>query len=335
LDIYLPAERPAPLGGKDGKVPVVVIAMGGAWIIGYRAWCSQLALRLAEAGILVVGVDYRNFPFAHVHDMVEDLETALDWIFANIGSYGGDVGNMGLMGQSAGAHLEALLLLERALAEARMEKDGRPACQAKDEAQGNGEQRRTCLGSLCKVRGDWSVRDLKVWVGVSGVYDLVALEDLMRSRGIVSWLPRLCATSSSGAGNEAAAGSAILTRHSPQQLLESAEWSSSLIGDRAAALLPPMMIFHGEADNSAPPAAAASFAEKLRGRGIAARLDMRPGVTHSGPIVEDPFRGGDMQAELVVPFLGEEARQRLAALPLPRPRPPAPLVAFAEYLMPF
>ena len=39
-------------------MPVV----GGAWIIGYKAWGSLLARRLSRYGVIVCCLDYRNFP---------------------------------------------------------------------------------------------------------------------------------------------------------------------------------------------------------------------------------------------------------------------------------
>ncbi len=35
---------------------------GGAWTIGYKAWGAILARRLSERGMLVVCLDYRNYP---------------------------------------------------------------------------------------------------------------------------------------------------------------------------------------------------------------------------------------------------------------------------------
>lgn len=37
---------------------------GGAWTIGYKAWGALLAERLSAAGVLVLSLDYRNFPQA-------------------------------------------------------------------------------------------------------------------------------------------------------------------------------------------------------------------------------------------------------------------------------
>lgn len=336
LDLYLSDEALAVAQGKSKqKVPVVVIAMGGAWVIGHRVWNTHLALRLSSAGVIVVAVDYRNFPFAQVPDMVEDLEHALDWIFANVSSYGGDVGNIALMGQSAGAHLEALLIVDRAMVEARSALGGRSNTSAMEDAKANASSslaprlaepcRRTVGEGLCSARGAWSVRDIKAWVGVSGVYDLVTQEAHMKAIGVPSWLHKMCP------GGD-------LARHSATRLLvEAPEWqSASPYAADAAARLPPTYLFHGENDTSVPVASIVDFASALRSRGAKhTRAEVRPGLAHSTPVVEDPLRGGDLQPKLIMPFLGPEAERRLSELPPPWPQPPRIIVDVAEYLMPF
>lgn len=58
LDLYMPVEPNA-----DGSTHAVVIFLtGGAWTIGYKGWGALLARRLSDRGILVVCLDYRNFP---------------------------------------------------------------------------------------------------------------------------------------------------------------------------------------------------------------------------------------------------------------------------------
>lgn len=93
---------------------MVVFVTGGAWLIGYKAWGQLLGRMLAHLGILVFSVDYRNFPEATVKDMYQDVEAAVAWVFAHATEYGGDPERVSLCGQSAGAHLTACLLTQRA-----------------------------------------------------------------------------------------------------------------------------------------------------------------------------------------------------------------------------
>lgn len=299
LDIYLPNELLDCAVGEarpKASVPVVVAAMGGAWTIGHRAWNAQVGFRLADAGVMVVAVDYRNFPFALVGDMVQDIDEALKWVFANIANFGGDPGNVALMGQSAGAHLQALLLVSKALAAARE------------------ETLRGTDTSVPTAPAIWSPCDLKGWAGVSGVYDMLALEKHLQTWGIAGCLPIVVEDGD-------------LTQHSPVHRLRELQDTRRL--PQAVRL------FHGAADATVPPAQTASFAEELEAVGISTHTEIRKGVTHSEPVVEDPFRGGDLQAQLVIPFFGPEFVQRLAQLPPPRPQPPKWVVGLAQLLMPF
>ncbi|KDO20473.1 hypothetical protein SPRG_13991 [Saprolegnia parasitica CBS 223.65] len=105
LDIYMVPEPKA-------KMPVVVFLSGGAWIIGYKAWGALMGRVLSSYGILVVTPDYRNFPQGIVPDMMADINTAIAYVFENIHLFGGDPDNITVVGQSAGAHIGALVLLE-------------------------------------------------------------------------------------------------------------------------------------------------------------------------------------------------------------------------------
>jgi len=273
-------------------VPVVVAVMGGAWVIGHRAWSAALAARLKEAGVMVVAVDYRNWPCAQVDDMLDDVGSAMDWVFANIADLGGDPASVAMVGQSAGAHLSASFLLRRCAREVQEQ-----VAQGKDA---------------------WSVRSMKGFIGVSGVYDLSALNSEMDKRGLYPFLPHMCADGD-------------LKRYSPTWLLTDA-------APQMAALMPQVRLLHGEADCSAPSSQTTCFAKALRAAGIeVAASDVRPGMRHTEPVVEDPLTGGDMQLEYILPCLlgKEEAKRRLESLPPVWPQAPRFLVDMMRPVMPF
>jgi len=281
LDVYLPTEAGRRLHGSDSPTPVVVSVMGGAWVIGHRLWNVQLANRLADAGVIVVAVDYRNFPTGTLPDMVDDIDQAMQWVFAHIADYGGDASNVMLIGQSAGAHISSMLLLR----------------QSQDVEAST-----------------WSVSDLKAFVGISGVYDLVSQSAYMESIGVYPFLPLFCA------GDLKAA--------SPSHLLPS-------LG-RAVERLPAVHLFHGEADTSVPTASTTHFAEQLRLAGAHVEVKLKPGVSHSHPIVEGPLGDCHDQVELILPkLLGtEEAEARQRQLQ-PRLSVPRLVLNLASFLMPF
>lgn len=144
LDIYLPSQSsPAP-------APVVIFVSGGAWIIGYKAWNLFTSPQLNNAGILVVSPDYRNFPQGHASDMVEDISAAIGWVRAHISEHGGNPEDITLCGQSAGAWMAAMAMIERAT-------DASKPCGA---------------SPYTKQPLSWECHHIKRVVGISGPYDV-------------------------------------------------------------------------------------------------------------------------------------------------------------------
>ncbi|XP_015583520.1 probable isoprenylcysteine alpha-carbonyl methylesterase ICMEL2 isoform X4 [Ricinus communis] len=121
----------------------------------YKAWGSLLGKQLAERDIIVACIDYRNFPQGTISDMVIDASQGISFIFNNISEYGGDPNRIYLMGQSAGAHISACVLVDQAIREARGGK------------------------SI-----SWSVSQIKAYFGLSGGYNLFKLVDHFNNRGL-------------------------------------------------------------------------------------------------------------------------------------------------------
>ncbi len=99
----------APEGARD--LPVLVFLHGGAWTTGggSAAWYDGSVL--AASGLVVVTVNYRVGPLAHLQPVdtealhnrpLEDLLLALEWVQENVSSYGGDPGEVTVAGHSAG-----------------------------------------------------------------------------------------------------------------------------------------------------------------------------------------------------------------------------------------
>jgi len=290
VDLYVPREALAAVEGKGEKVPVVIAVMGGAWVMGHRAWNAQLGLRLMDFGVLVIGVDYRNFPFAYVPEMVEDVNRGISWVFNNIEAYGGDRNNIMLIGQSAGAHLSALLLLEHSLLEARGEKERwqSPSSTIARRASGT------------KVLPDnWSTKDLKMFLGISGPYDLVALEPHLISRGIYH---RILYTLT---------GDGDLKGCSPTRVLKESDWRAN--AQAAATRLPPITLMHGGKDKTVPAWSSKDLADTLKDLGVKdVTMDYRPDYTHTFPVIEGPMAGEDPQVELILPVLfGKEKGKKM------------------------
>jgi acetyl esterase/lipase len=103
LDVY------EPTAGGSGSLPVVMYIHGGGWRGGDKRTAQPLLTRLADAGYVVVSIDYRLAPEHSYPAQVEDCTAALEWIHEHISSYGGDRSRIAVAGHSAGGHLAALL----------------------------------------------------------------------------------------------------------------------------------------------------------------------------------------------------------------------------------
>ena len=104
-DLYRPK-------GLD-KAPVIVAAHGGGWQVGSRVFYRYWGPYLAKNGIALFAVNYRlmkpgvkTYPGA-----VYDVKAAVQFVRANAAQLGVDPDRIGMMGDSAGAHLVALVAL--------------------------------------------------------------------------------------------------------------------------------------------------------------------------------------------------------------------------------
>lgn len=95
------------------EAPAVVFIHGGGFAVGdldtHDPTCRLLAV---VAGVVVVAVDYRLAPEAPFPAAVDDVTTAWRWVAANAASLGIDAGAVGVMGDSAGGNLAAVLCQE-------------------------------------------------------------------------------------------------------------------------------------------------------------------------------------------------------------------------------
>ncbi len=103
LDLYLPSER------EDVPLPTIVVVRGGGWNQGDKEGFGPMAAALAERGFAAASIEYRVSREAVFPAAVEDTKAAVRWIRANAGKYGLDVGSIGAIGGSAGAHLALYL----------------------------------------------------------------------------------------------------------------------------------------------------------------------------------------------------------------------------------
>eukprot|EP00898_Chlorokybus_atmophyticus_P001935 jgi/Chlat1/2742/Chrsp187S00193 len=156
LDLYFPRGWKPRKHADPSKprYPVLIFVSGGAWVIGYKAWAILQGRHVSARGVIVACLDYRNFPQGCVDEMLEDVTTGIAWVFQNIHRYGGDPSSVVLAGQSAGAHLATLAVVN----------------QAKRKAAGQWVE--------------WSSSHVRTCIGISGGYDLEGLKEHLHSRGL-------------------------------------------------------------------------------------------------------------------------------------------------------
>ena len=113
-DIPVRIYRPVSFSGAATDRPLVVYFHGGGFVFGglrLGDWlCGNVAVRV---GAVVVSVDYRLAPTHRFPAAVEDSYAALTWA-AEHGDELGAAGPRGVMGESAGGNLAAVMCLRAA-----------------------------------------------------------------------------------------------------------------------------------------------------------------------------------------------------------------------------
>jgi len=104
LDVYRPIDRPGPL-------PVVLYVHGGGFRILSKDTHWVMGLAFARRGYVVFNINYRLAPKYPYPAAMEDTCSAYRWVLENAAQYGGDVSQLVVAGESAGANLITSLTL--------------------------------------------------------------------------------------------------------------------------------------------------------------------------------------------------------------------------------
>ncbi|MEZ3420783.1 MAG: alpha/beta hydrolase [Eubacterium sp.] len=97
LDIYMPADAGTSL-------PVMIDIHGGGWMYGTKEINRCYCHRLAAQGFIVASINYRLAGKVLFREQITDIFSAFGWIGENLESYGADMKNVFLTGDSAGGH---------------------------------------------------------------------------------------------------------------------------------------------------------------------------------------------------------------------------------------
>jgi acetyl esterase/lipase len=102
-DFYLPKGL--------AKAPVLIAIHGGGWQVGSRASYKYWGPYLAGNGYAVFSIEYRMRKPGTYPASVYDVKAAIQFVRAKAAEFGVDPERIGLMGDSAGGHLSALIAL--------------------------------------------------------------------------------------------------------------------------------------------------------------------------------------------------------------------------------
>jgi acetyl esterase/lipase len=100
LDLYVPTGLAAP-------PPIVIYIHGGGWEAGSKE--NPLPLALTKQGFALASINYRLSQVAIFPAQIYDCKAAVRWVRANAEKYHYNADKIGLVGDSAGGHLVALL----------------------------------------------------------------------------------------------------------------------------------------------------------------------------------------------------------------------------------
>ena len=90
-------------------LPTILWVVGGAWQQTFPSWRMAEFSYLAYAGYQVAAIDYRTINEAAFPAQVEDCKAAVRFLRANAKRYGVDPERIGIMGDSAGGYLAAMI----------------------------------------------------------------------------------------------------------------------------------------------------------------------------------------------------------------------------------
>jgi carboxylesterase type B len=103
LDLFVPEGVKRP--------PIQMFFHGGGWQGGDKATRAYPAKWFGAKGVVWASVNYRLAPRATLDEIVDDARHALQWIYENAGTFGGDRNRIFVTGNSAGGHLTGCLLM--------------------------------------------------------------------------------------------------------------------------------------------------------------------------------------------------------------------------------
>lgn len=94
---------------KYEKYPVLVNIHGGGWIIGDKKNSKGFCMQIADGGVFVMNINYGLPPKYRFPYQIQTHFEAFKWLEDNADKYNLDLDNVFISGDSAGAHMSAVV----------------------------------------------------------------------------------------------------------------------------------------------------------------------------------------------------------------------------------
>ncbi len=98
MDVYRPDDT-------SRKYPVIVNVHGGGLVMGNKEFNTYFCAQLARLGFIVFSVEYRLIPDTEIYGQWDDVSRAMDFVSEIAPAFDGDISNVYMVGDNAGALL--------------------------------------------------------------------------------------------------------------------------------------------------------------------------------------------------------------------------------------
>lgn len=359
-DVFLPDSPPRA---------VVVLISGGAWTLSFKWHGLSCVPTLLAAGYVVVLVDIRQWPIASVTAQVADVRAALIHVGHRVssGEWGAGLCQY-VLAHSAGAHLVALVLLERAGANIGSGGGGGVTSTSARRQPPlppppfHPPPPLPPLAAAFLISGAYDIRAFRphiVRCGLPGSLldrlfesgdDVYSPTHIVRAHAEHTLMVALATPPRPAAVRSFLSSVLAAVDETPEDLLMSASQPPPRTPDRAAlsAYAPPqhvtpslttllkecrLHLIHGALDWCVPSEQSVHFHSVLVGAGVAASLRIADADTHTSLLVESPLCGAPSALDDVRAAIEVNCVKLGIATPVPSVRAEAPLSAFYTSLV--
>lgn len=243
IEVYLPTQQEQQSVSSKGNSRLVFFIHGGAWGSGVPWFYRLVAAPFVDHGVAVAIVGYRTYPCGRVEQQVHDCRQAARYmarIFPELCEH------VTVMGHSSGAHIGMLMVLKEATQQMVLAQVGRK------------------INESLLQRNNQQPRDehfqIKLFVGISGPYDISHHFDYEASRGVEELSPMKAAC---GYTREAFRDNSPALRLQ-DTLVDEFQESETPMDD----WIPPIILLHGIEDDTVPFTSTSEAARVLRCCGV-------------------------------------------------------------------